>query len=92
MITTNRLIGCSPFATKAVKAEVKNGLALVQQKTTLTPLTVLFADDLATVKVGETIYVRGDTVALQWAKHEYEIDGVKFVLVPISDILLIKGG
>jgi hypothetical protein len=81
----NKKIACVPPEAISVKIKQKNGLALAEQRIALFPLTVVypskFSDDV--LMPGTVVFVRGEVLMSHaWAKEVYEIEGVKFVLVP----------
>jgi hypothetical protein len=81
------VVACEPFKQKSVSKVVKGGMMAPQQKFALAELQVVFPNQ----KVGPgSIFVRADAYALPWGKTEYEVEGKTFILVPESEILLVK--
>ncbi len=85
----NDKVACEPFKTNAVeKNDSGRGFVTVKQKTTLTPLKVIFGTP--NIPIGTIIYVRGDLCVDPAAKQEYEVEGQRVVFIPINEIKLIK--
>lgn len=89
MYACNDHIACTPFEKRSAESDVKNGFAQIKQKTALTPLTVVFGDVDGRFCVGDTVYVSGEGY-LSFGQKDYEVDGVKFILVPTKQVLLKK--
>ena len=96
LIPVNGLIACEPPASTQAAVKVQGGFGRVQQKTQLTALKVVFGNDCLPsqakilVPTGWVAYVSGEQVAAhQWAKQVYEHEGVKFILVPESVVLMV---
>ena len=85
MICPNKRVACEPFQSLALEKEGKS-FVTVKEKTTLFPMKVVMSTVSETgsekYHVGDTVWVRGDTKVLQWAKDVFEINGQKFILVP----------
>lgn len=87
MLACNKHIACTPFESKALDLQVKSAFAVAKQKVTLTALTVVFGDDDLGFNPGDKAWVKGDAYKT-YGKDEYEVDGVVFVLVPLSAVLV----
>lgn len=89
MIVPNKRAACEPFSSLAMEQQGKN-FVHVKEKTTLFPLKVVMntvsEDGGVRYHEGDTVWVRGDTKTLQWAKDVFEIAGKKFILVPEESI------
>ena len=84
----NKLIACEPIKSNTIEAEVKKGFATTKNKIELVKLKVLFGTDEGP-NPGDSIYIMGDQVAHKWATTVFALDGVSFILVPLSAILLV---
>lgn len=84
MKTYNNFVATRPFVVKTVETKIKSGFATSNQKTSLQPLEVVFeCHDFPEIKPGDTVYVRADMFAHQWAKEEFtDGAGNPYILVP----------
>lgn len=96
LIPVNEKIACTPPESTQMKVKVAGGFGRVEQKTQLTGLKVVFGNERAPAMpnvlapTGCTVYVSGEALAAHaWAKQVYEHEGVKFIMVPVSMIVLI---
>jgi hypothetical protein len=93
MESRNKFVACTPFERRSVQLEVRSGVASAKQKVELTPLTVVFdfqpEKDQRPLLAGWRVFVRGDEMLSQYAKEEYTIDGMTFILVPYDQIRLV---
>lgn len=95
MFTINQRIAVKPFETHEVKMTVKNGLARMEQRNSLTQLMVVFPTDCAdangrNIQVGDKIFVSGDVMKHSYSRDILELDGVKFVLIPFNVVVGIE--
>lgn len=90
MITINNQVACIPPESVAIKVVGKEkGFAVAEQKTQLLKMTVLYNGDGGFIP-GEVVYVAGECTGAEWMKHMYSVgSGPKFVLVPVSAVLLV---
>lgn len=89
ILTCNKKVACTPFETRAIEASVSKGFAVIRQKTELIGLTVVFPpQEPAWICAGDLVWVRGESSKLAWATDEYELEGQKFILVPLEAIQL----
>lgn len=92
--TVNRQIACAPPTVTGVTASVKNGVATIGNKFSLKPLKVVFGGGFeesmttAAYRPGDTVYVRSDQEKVEWYTTVYDIDGTKFILVPVEQLRL----
>lgn len=84
----NDKIATKPFETQSIEGKINSGFAVVHQKHSLTPLTVVYGNNR--IQPGSTIWVRSDACKLPWANDVFEIDGNKIILVPEEFVMLIK--
>jgi hypothetical protein len=85
----NNRVAVEPFRTDAVeKTGVKSGFVTVKQKTELTKLQVVF--NSGDIKAGDWVYVRGDLCVDANARQIFEIDGKRFILIPLDEIKLVS--
>lgn len=87
MKTVNKVVACVPPETVSLKTEVKNGLALIQQKRTLTFLEVLF--DSEKFKKGQKVGFRSEILRHPWIKEVLEINETKFVVLPEDQVISV---
>lgn len=93
----NKKVAVEPFPVKGVEVKVSSGFGTVSQKTDLTGLKVIFPNEAAdrpdldrlVLNPGNTVYVRGEASAHQWAKEVFELHGKKFIMLPEEFILLV---
>lgn len=93
----NKKVAVEPFQVKGVEVKVSSGFGTVSQKTELTPLKVIFPNeatdrpdsDKLVLYPGNTVYVRGEASAHQWAKEVFELNGKKFIMLPEDMIVLV---
>lgn len=91
ILSTNENVAVEPFPTNQVEKEVRNGLAVIKQKSSLQPLRVVFPDFLGDeYPTGSTVYVRADQCVATWAKDVFELNGKKFILVPKNQVILVE--
>ena len=88
ILTCNGKVACAPFPATVVEKETRGGMVVVKQKGTLTKLEVVFPDDDYDYEAKSFIWVRAESFILNWAKEVFEVDGVKFILVPKDQILM----
>ena len=81
----NNRIACKPFESLAIETQGST-FKTVKQKTSLLPLEVLWGNYNLEYRPGDTIYVRGDVTTLPWTREVFEVDGMKFILVPAECI------
>lgn len=86
----NGTLAVEPIVT-SVEKEVRHGVALAKQKIALIATKVVFPDAKGDYLAGEVVYLRGDCIQLPWAREVFELDGKKFILVPINDVKLKTG-
>lgn len=92
LVTKNNTVACTPFV---VKADNRNGLALVTKKLEVIPLSVLYPTDPADsgirVNVDDVVYVKAESIRSPWATDIYHLEGNtgQFILVPLSEIVFI---
>ena len=84
----NRKIACEPFPINVVEKENRHGMVLARQKGTVTPLKVLFR--YQNVYALSTVYVKSEHAMSLWAKEVYDVEGIKYILVPEEAVLLVE--
>lgn len=90
----NRLI-VQVYKKEALKSEIKNGFALIQQKVSLKGLKVLVdckLSDNTLVRKDSTAYIKEETLHTQaWAQKALECDALKepFLIVDLSYVEFI---
>lgn len=80
-------VGCTPLERHSVKTQTRNGFTSIVSRSTLTELTVIFGNDR--IKAGSKVYIMSDAYLAEWSKKEFTLEDKKFVLVPLSLILLV---
>jgi hypothetical protein len=94
MITINDWIATTPFPSVNVKTVHHRGVALAEQQTKLTELTVLYTaalKDGRSLNPGDKVYVKGDAMKHQWSGDILTTeDDTKYILVPIAIVVAIK--
>lgn len=86
LLILNKKVAVAP-PNLAVEKEVRHGVAIAKQKFSLLETTVVFADSEGFVPVGTKVFLRGDCIINGWAKEVFELEGKKFILVPIDQIV-----
>lgn len=83
-------VACSPLASTSIEKDLSKGFAMVKQKRALLPLTVVIRS--GPYQVGQTIWVRGESIKHAWISHILEVVelGIKFILVPEDAIVLYE--
>lgn len=96
LIPVNGKIACAAPESVGVRVKVQGGFGRVEQKTALTSLKVVAGNERiwsapsVWAPTGSTVYVSGEQLAAHaWAKQVYEHEGVKFIMVPESAIVLV---
>ena len=87
VLTTNKRVGCEPFANRNVKSQVvSKGVLGITQKLELTKLKGLVGDDEGVYVPGSFVYVRGESVKDLWSTP-MSLEGVQVILVPFEAIV-----
>lgn len=101
MRTFNKIAVKAYKKERKLEAKVTSGFATTKQKSTLVGLEVLadailfFGHEPIVVEKGSTAYFKEeDLYANQWARYEYEIDGMedKFALAEPNYLVMVKDG
>jgi hypothetical protein len=87
--TVNKFVACSPFPKMYVEKVISSGMARVDKKVNLQELKVVFSSE--SLISGQKVLVRGDTVTQHWAKEIFSLEGLEFILVPESAIMVVLG-
>ena len=90
MMTVNNRIAVTPFETTSTKIDVKGGLVTIKQRTELTRLVVVFAQDNEKYPPGYVIWVKGDSCKHQFAKEVFNLNGKDFILIPAETVVLAE--
>jgi hypothetical protein len=85
MKVLNGKVALEPFASTEIQTKNYGGFAVVAQKVQLIPLKVVFGND--EIQEGQTVYVHGDATKHPFANQIHELDGKKYILVPISPFI-----
>jgi hypothetical protein len=91
-------IPCAPFPTNSVEVEETKGFARAKQKSRLTELNVVLvaqfvipnSNETTWLLPGNSIVVRSETNHSQWAKEVFTMDGVEFILVPATSVVMTR--
>ena len=90
----NGKVALEPFQEMEVQKEQRGGMVVPKQNNSLTKLKVLIDSgkqlDSTYFPAGCTVWVRADTFRAPWAKEVYELEGQKFILAPIDQVLLVQ--
>lgn len=94
IVAVNGKVACEPFPLMSVEKEQRGGMVVPKQKGTLTKLAVKYTSgkfgQVAYVPRGASVWVRSEQFTLQWAKDVFEWEGVKFILVPEDQIVMVQ--
>lgn len=90
----NKKIAVEPFPKTSIEVKVKDGFSTASQKTSLTPLKVLFRAPFpdapnGRLDPGDVIFVRGDAAAHQFAKEVFVVEETSFILVPADLVVMV---
>lgn len=88
MQVTNSQIACFPIST-TIEKEQHTGFVTAKQKTQLISTVVVFGDK-KDYWPGTTVYLRGECISAPWARLVYTVGNEKFILVPISDVVMLE--
>jgi len=91
--TVNGQIAVEPFqATTTLKTVKRGGLRVLDQTISLIKTKAVFdyKDSDLEVCRGGSIYLKGNVGFQAWAKQVYEYEGIKFVLVPKTEIVMVN--
>jgi len=91
--TLNNLIAVEPFQIETTLKSVKRGgLHVLDQTVSLikTKAVHTFTDQETHIVPGTFVFVKGNAAFQPWAKQVYDYSGVKFVLVPKSEIVMVS--
>lgn len=83
----NGYVACVPFEKRAVAVTIRDGVATIDQKVSLTPLRVICGNG-KDIGAGDTVWVKPDR-AKTWGKDEFEVHGQRIVLCPPGDVMLV---
>ncbi len=90
----NRRMAVTPFSSTSIEVKTNKGFAHVMQKSALIPLKIVFdfesTGDMPTLLAGDTVYVKGDAQAHQWAKEVFAVDGKEFIFLPVEFAMLVR--
>ncbi len=84
----NERLACEPFKDKSVKQKVTGHLVVPEQKHSITELKVVFGNE--DIPAGASVWVNAAAYIKEWAKAEFTVDDKTFILVPLSEVLLIR--
>ncbi len=93
MRTTNNRVACSPV-NRDFKPELKtsNNFGTMQQVTELVELKVVLEAECG-YEPGDSIYVNGASLDRStWAKTQFILNKVPLILVPETEIFIVKPG
>lgn len=88
--TINKTVAVKPFELTEVKhMKPIAGMEIAEDRKDLKALEVVYASDDGRFNVGDTVYVYAETAYhFNWPKVVYVLNNVKFVLVPVEQIIL----
>ena len=84
----NKKVACAPLGKYRAVQMTGNTFKTAVQKGALLELSVVFSS--GDYKKGDTVYIKGNCITLDWTKEEFTTDSVTFVLVPEDRIELVK--
>ena len=92
MRTVGDFVACKADVdmSKVAGLATRSGLTFGSKTGELTGLTVVFGSDISRPVVFEektTIYVRSDRLKSPWATGHLTVNGVAFILVPLSEVV-----
>lgn len=85
----NNYVACKPFETLAIQKQGSNFIT-VKQKSSLYWTEVIYnVDHNFAVGPGTKVAVAGTDLTLPWSRTVYNNDGVEFILIPMTNVLLV---
>jgi hypothetical protein len=86
LIPNNR-IACEPFESLAIQTTGKTFVTAKQKNSAYITRVVYPSKDCDDLLPGDSIFVKGTDMTLEWAKEVFEIGGKKVILVPLANAL-----
>lgn len=90
MYGINSQVGTEPFPSNGIESNIVSGFATIKQKEGLTPLKVLFGNKDNSIPEGATVFVKSEDFKAHWAMRVHKMEETKFILVPETQILVVK--
>lgn len=84
VVPTERLKTTKP------EANVIAGIGVLENKSSLDELTVIFNCDFAYLRAGDKVYVKQNQYNAMWASQVYHLEDKEFILVPVDAIVASK--
>ncbi len=85
----NEEVACEPL--KAEGQQITSSIAsLASRGDNLKPLKVVFQSGCVGANVGDEVFLRPDAYGAAFMGHVYQAQGVKFILVPKSMVILVN--
>jgi len=74
----------------SVEKETRGGVIVPKQKGTMTRLKVLLpgGSEEEMYDPGQYVYVKSEQFMAHWAKEVFDLQGLKFILIPETEVLL----
>ena len=92
--TVSGKVACEVKVTQAIQTKKIGQMMVVDNKNTLVELKVLLPTNTGSkleLQAGDSIYTFSSHLSTaSWAKEVFEVDGLKFVLVPEDLVMLVK--
>jgi len=82
----NKKVACAPLGKYRAVQMTGNTFKTAVQKGALLELSVVFSS--GDYKKGDTVYIKGNCITLDWTKEEFTAESVPFILVPEDRIEL----
>ncbi len=89
MLTFNRVVATEPFEKTSMTPQIRNGMALIEQKIKLTALKVVVGNQTGTINKGDIVYLDGTCYTSPWAKKVMQLGEMDFILVPEEFVQLV---
>ena len=93
VVTAPGFIATEPFPDMSVNVQAHGQgavkVARIENKTAGVWLKVIYTQETQRVGAGSKIMVHGKQFTQHWARDVQELDGVKFILVPEKEIMVI---
>lgn len=84
----NKHIAVEPFPSQSLEKEIKGGVLVLKQKGSLQQLRVIFGNE--DYAIGQAVYLRSERYTATWAKEVFEVEGVRFIVIPETEVLLVN--
>lgn len=92
LFTPNKLVAIKPIEhAKDMGTRIKQGgMMVATQINKLVESQVVIATEDMNYEPGDTVYLAPNAGQLPWAQRVFDLGDLKFILVPTTDVLVVK--